>query len=448
MAIFEIPYKIDSESLSSWDLDDNNFQLLTPIDDYADELKQYKSRIEYLRSLKMDQILNFFDALAVHWLTDPNRSFLNAFSSIGVSFLINFLRRNNLESILNESLHGNYQYLDGFNSMKFLSKKAVAHPQGVITHWLAGNVPVLGMISLIQGLITKNVNVLKLPRENGLTLPLMIHEISKFKYQSGNDVIDGQKIINGCLFVYCDRDDKAAQTELSVNSNVRVAWGGRSAVESVMSLPRKYGTTDVIFGPKYSFAVFGKDMLNKQNISDVTIKMALDASFFEQQGCNSPHTIFVESGGDISPDIFAEQLAKGMDNALKRIPRPVISPDEAYAVVNVRSENSLFGKVYKSEGTEWTVIFSEEEGLADACYSRTVFVRPIHDIYNTLQYIEHNKHQTLGMMINDKLKEDFANKATAMGIERITEIGKMSAFDYPWDGMFPLNRFVRWCSMY
>jgi hypothetical protein len=127
--------------------------------------------------LKMDQILNFFDALAVHWLTDPQRSFLNAFSSIGVSFLINFLRRNNLESILNESLHGNYQYLDGFNSMKFLSKKVVAHPQGVITHWLAGNVPVLGMISLIQGLITKNINVLKLPRENGLTLPLMIHEI-------------------------------------------------------------------------------------------------------------------------------------------------------------------------------------------------------------------------------------------------------------------------------
>ena len=36
----------------------------------------------------------------------------------------------------------------------------MAHPRGIITHWLAGNVPILGMISLIQGIITKNTNLL------------------------------------------------------------------------------------------------------------------------------------------------------------------------------------------------------------------------------------------------------------------------------------------------
>jgi hypothetical protein len=447
MAIFEIPYQLNLGQLKSWDLDDENMSLLRTLDDYPSILEQRRISSDYIRKLSIDQILDFFDALAIHWLTDPKRLFLNAFSSIGVSYLINFLRRNNLEELLNESLHGNYKYLDGFSQMKYLSKNLMAHPQGVITHWLAGNVPVLGMISLIQGLLTKNTNVLKLPRENGLTLPLMIAEIAKFKHNNGSGEVDGQKIADGCLFVYCEKDDNDAQIELSVNSNVRVAWGGRGAVESVMSLPRKYGTTDVIFGPKYSFAVFGKDTLNPELICDLANRMALDASFFEQQGCNSPHTVFVENGGAISPEQFAVHLASGMGNALKRIPKTKISPDEAYAIVNTRSEYSFFGKVFKSEGTEWTVVYSDDEGLADACYSRVVFVRPVDDVFDVLQFIEHNKHQTLGLSVHSVLKERFALEATRRGIERVTDIGKMSAFDYPWDGMFPVNKFVRWVSL-
>ena len=63
-----------------------------------------------------------------------------------------------------------------------------------------------------------------------------------------------------------------------------------------MSLPRKYGTDDVIFGPKYSFAVIGRNSFDKDQLEDITYKLAMDASVFEQQGCNSPHTVFVENG--------------------------------------------------------------------------------------------------------------------------------------------------------
>ena len=46
------------------------------------------------------------------------------------------------------------------------------------------------------------------------------------------------------------------------------------------------------------------------------------------------------------------------------------------------------------------------------------------------------------------IKEDFIKKAAQVGIDRITEIGKMGVYDHPWDGMFPLSRFVRWTSVY
>ena len=50
--------------------------------------------------------------------------------------------------------------------------------------------------------------------------------------------------------VYFDRNNNLAQEYFSNISNVRVAWGGMDAVESVMNTKRNYGTEDVIFGPK------------------------------------------------------------------------------------------------------------------------------------------------------------------------------------------------------
>ena len=64
------------------------------------------------------------------------------------------------------------------------------------------------------------------------------------------------------------------------------------------------------------------------------------------------------------------------------------------------------------------------------------------NITDALKYIEHNKHQTLGLSINPEKKYEFALRAAERGIDRITEIGKMSLYDYPWDGMFPLNRLL------
>jgi hypothetical protein len=331
--------------------------------------------------------------------------------------------------------------------MPELGAKLCAQPRGVITHWLAGNVPVLGMISLVQGVLSKNANVIKVPRANGLVLPSMIGTMADHEMQgSKGRTVSGKRLLETILCVYCGRDDVDAQNSLSMNSDVRVAWGGREAVETISSLPKGHRTEDVIFGPKYSFAVIGRDSFEPSKLDEIAYKLALDASVFEQQGCNSPHTVFVERGGTISPLDFVEALARGMEKALKRIPKGPVSADEAYAIANVRSEYRLSGEAFCSRGTEWTVVYSGEEGLAAPCYSRIVFVRPVDDIGEVVGLIDHNK-QTLGLSIDDERRESFAEQVTARGIERVTQIGKMSAFDYPWDGMFPIERFVRWVSL-
>jgi len=446
MSIFYIPSNLHIEDYHDWDINDKILSSFEIIDNYEQQIKDLRLKSDYLQSLSIESILNYFDSLAVYWLTDKKGEFLKNFSHLGVSFLINFIKRGNLEQILKESLHGNIHFLDNFISVETLNKQIMAHPRGVITHWLAGNVPVLGMISLIQGIVTKNANIIKLPRENGLVLPLMASQIASFKFNFNNTIIKGSDLLDSCMFIYCDKDDRKGQESLSLNSDIRVAWGGKEAVETVMSLPRKYGTDDVIFGPKYSFAVIGRNSFDKDQLEDITYKLAMDASVFEQQGCNSPHTVFVENGGEVSPLDFAETLAISMDEILKRIPKNPVSADEAFTIVNIRSEYSFIGKVFSSKGTEWTVLFSDEVGMAKACYSRTVFVRPVNDVNDLFQYIKKNEHQTLGLSIDKKRNLKFIKEATRRGIERITELGKMSVYDYPWDGTFPMERLIRWVS--
>ena len=421
---------------------------LEPVKDYANSVEKLKKDSVYLQGLTLDQIINFFDKFSASCLSDKSNSFINDFSYLGVSFLINFLKKNNLQSLMESSLNGELLSLDKFVKSESLNKLIKANPRGIITHWLAGNVPILGMISLIQGILTKNTNIVKLPKQNGMILPLMVSHISNFSLELDGRIIKGSDIMKSCIFIYVKRDDTKSQMLLSIKSDVRIAWGGREAVETVMSLPRKYGTDDVIFGPKYSFAAVGKNSFDRTKLSDLTYRLALDASIFEQQGCNSPHTVFVEKGSEVSPLEFAENLALAMEKVLNRIPQPIIDSSTSYQIAENRSSFAFTGRVFTSKGTEWTVIYSTDPGLADACYHRTIFVKPVKDLEEILKFIEHKKHQTLGLSIDKFKKIEFAELAVKNGIERITELGKMSVFDYPWDGIFPINQLVRWTSLY
>lgn len=448
MPLYQISVPNKPQVQDNYDLTDNIILASTDINDYEKKLDEIKAKGQYLRKISTNSLIKFFDTFTREFIMTADPKIQTQLATHGISFLLTFLKRNNLESMLKENFHGKLTIMDEQIYVKGLNKNLIAQPRGVITHWLAGNVPILGMISLIQGILTRNVNVVKLSRENGLVLPLLVSLMVQVEAEVDGIKISGRDIFSGCLFLYCEKDDIQGQQSLSLNSDIRVAWGGRAAVENVMSLTRRYGTEDVIFGPKYSFAVVGRNSINMNKISDFMYRLALDASVFDQQGCNSPHTVFVEQGGTLEGEPFAQHLANAMGELLKRIPRNQISSDEAYSVVNIRSEYFFTGKVFSSEGTEWTVIYSEEEGLADACYSRIVFVRPVKNLDQVLNYIKPKQHQTIGLSIATEQKEEFVKKAAARGIERITEIGKMSVYDHPWDGTFPMDRFVRWVSIF
>ncbi|MFC1850272.1 acyl-CoA reductase [candidate division CSSED10-310 bacterium] len=407
-----------------------------------------KTGQEYLLTLGIDDITGIIDKVSRSW-SDRNNTLQQRFGSSGLNYLLYWFRKKHLSQIIHNSLRTNRKVLDSFCETTGIPYKLKANPRGIISHWLAGNVPMLGMLSLVQGLLTKNANILKVPRQNGEVIPLLLNSFNGVVYENEAGVqIHGSELIKSVAAIYFERDDMEAQKTLSLHSNVRVAWGGMDAVELVMNLPRRYGCEDVIFGPRTSFIVIGKEFLESyEQAKTCASRSSIDASIFEQQGCNSPHTVFVEKGGQVTPLEFAGLLGDAMAETLKRFPKGELSPGDTLKILNLRTQYDMMGEAFYPSDMAWTVLYGEDDtGLATPCFNRTLFVRPVDDVMEVVDYCNHLT-QTAGIALSEKRRETFVSQVTARGIDRCPDLGAMSSYDTPWDGMFVVDRFVRWSKL-
>lgn len=418
----------------------------SPIETSPDRIvSDLRAGLERLRATSVDDLIGLCDAAGRKW-TQPGNEMTRMVRRLGIGFLPLWLRRGNLEPLVSQALRGDRAAIDRFVPQKpEISRQHRAQPRGLLVHWVAGNVPLLGMISVFQGLLTKNVNLVKVSRQNASVLPYFLEALSEIRYVRPDGLeISGALLTDAVRAIYADREDDAGAA-LSALADVRVAWGGREAVEAIMNLPRRFGTEDIVFGPKTSFVVVGAEKLSADvEARNAAMMIARDAAALAQRGCNSPHTVFVERGGSLTPEAFAALLSEELDRAVRQSPSD-ITPQESFQILSWRAEYDMRGHAWYGNGVQWSVFYSDEDrGLATPCYGRTLFVRPVDDVFDVVPLCSVNT-QTAGLALGDR-RLKLADALTAHGIERCPEVGQMSLYEAPWDGMYPMDRMVRWVS--
>jgi hypothetical protein len=417
-----------------------------PVETGPDRLvKELREGQERLRASPVEDLIGLCDAAGRAWIL-PGNDVARLVGNLAIGFLPLWLRRANLEGLVELALRGDRGAIDGFVPQARASQRLHrAQPRGLLVHWVAGNVPLLGMISVIQGLLTKNANLVKVSRQNAGVLPYFLSALSKMTYRrpDGRE-ISGRLLTDAVQAIYTDRED-AAGAALSGLADLRVAWGGREAVEAIMNLPRRFGTEDIVFGPKTSFVVVGAEKLNEEAEGRrAAMLVARDTIALDQRGCNSPHTVFVERGGAVKPNAFAALLGEELERASRQAPSDV-APRESFQILGWRAEYDMKGEAWYSKGLRWSVFYSDEDrGLATPCYGRTLFVRPVNDVFDVTAFCSINT-QTAGLALGDR-RLKLADALTGQGVERCPEVGQMSLYESPWDGMYPMDRMVRWVS--
>lgn len=404
------------------------------------------SKKEWLRNQPIDALIGLIGEASKVWLAAEGN--LSAMKEKGLAFLANWAKPIHLNRIATIGLRGDRQHIDGFIPLNGSRKQFLkANQKGLVCHWLAGNVQVLGMFALLQAIMAKNVNLLKISSNDGGIFAGLLKTFEDISFTTkGGYTINGNDLLETIAVVYFSHKDKEIGELMSKLANVRIAWGGREAVETVANYPSMYDTEDIIFGPKISFSVISKEVLStERKAKKLARKVAVDSSVFDQTGCASPHNLYIEEGGIISPKEFCELLAQGMEKTSIQIPKGETSVEQISAIHSVRGLYDFKGEVWASDDTTWTVVYAEDRSLRAPIYSRVIMVHPVGHIDETLDYIDDNI-QTIGLASIGKKALNFAEKATEKGVMRCPEMGRMLNFESPWDGIFLMERMVRWST--
>jgi hypothetical protein len=400
-------------------------------------LTTIQAGFEALKKIDKGKVIDVLQKFSENVLKDPSTTGIE-----GVAFLSNWLRKANLMQIVEKNLK-DIAYLDHFVGEK---KRIKAQPRGIVCHWIAGNVPTLGLFSLFQSMIVGNANILRIPPKSHDTMVRLLKVFASSKIDSE---LSGSDLLKSTAIIYYERSDRLANEEFSDIADARIVWGGEEAVKSITGLPRQAHCEDVIFGPKYSFAVLDRGAIDSKDLPRTLRSLASDIFLFDQAACTSPHVVFCEKS-DAGIATVARLLGDEMGKLAKRYPKTDIDQFIMTKIINARAEYALDpdASVVCSPENDWTILINKRPGLEEPIESRTIFVKEVGSIMDIITHIT-KKIQTIGCAVDDKAKLlAFADAATFRGVARCVNVGQMHLFDSPWDGMLFMSRLVNWVTLY
>lgn len=400
----------------------------------------------WLREQPVEGLIGLIDMAAKRWMSEPKYQILK---DKGLLFLSTWCAENNLRRVANLGLRGNIQYADSWLSMPDSEKHQMrANARGLVCHWLAGNVQILGLFALVQAILTKNCNLLKVSKNDEGVFRLLLTAFEGLEYTcTDGHVIKGEDLLKTIAVIYFPRTADDVARQMSASADVRIAWGGREAVETVASYPSRYDAETVIFGPKLSMAVIAReDLQDEQKARKLARRVAVDVSIFDQTGCASPHNVYIERNGAVSPERFCELLMEAMRKTELQIPKPAMSAEQVSAIHSIRSVYDFCGKVYGSETMSYTILLDEEPASHKPVYSRVIFVHVVDDINDALAFVNEDI-QTIGISSASERMRLFASSAAVRGAMRFPLIGRMLNFEMPWDGIVLIDRLVKWHTL-
>ncbi len=412
--------------------DSENFFEQKKVENLLGIIKKVKTNSRKLEKIKTEDLLDLINEFSKNILKNEKTRKIE-----GIAFLSQWVRKTNLEKIIKINFEDPNILQDYF---KKEGKMLIAQPKGLVGHWIAGNVVTLGFFSLIQSIIIKNSNIMRIPLGSVETIKDLLGVLIKTK----TDKLIGKEVLSSTALIYYPREEDKTNLELSMNSDVRIIWGGKESIEMISSFSKKETCEDVVFGPKYSFAMIDRELISDEILLTSTLKkFVFDIIFGEQDSCTSPQVLMCET--DITGlEKISNLLKKEFENLDEKYLKKDTTFYEAGNVIMARVENTFDEdkKVICPKGTEWTIILGKKANLEEPVKSRTIFLNSCNNLEDLGKLIT-SKIQTIGHGFkNTKKLTKISKILNLQGVSRIVPIGQMNYYDSPWDGKLLLSRLV------
>jgi len=312
-------------------------------------------------------------------------------------------------------------------------------PLGMLVHVVPGNAPTVAPLSVLEGLMSGNINILKNSSKNGIFPQLVLRGI-----------LDADPTGSLKPFIYAFQIPSARKDMLTTLFNAAhgiAAWGGEEAVASVRKMAPE-GVRIIDWGHRISFSYVSSKM--KNNIPTLE-NIAYDICVIEQQACSSPQCLYLETSDKEELLAFAKNFAITLDKVSKTFPLADMSIPEMAEITNVTQVTKLGASLGESDVIEspdksWRILIDYKSGLRPSPLFRTIWVKPLskENIGSTLRPLR-TYLQTAGLACTlDELGE-LSTSLVQAGVTRIKQPGHMldGYAGEPHDGVYALQRYCR-----
>lgn len=311
-------------------------------------------------------------------------------------------------------------------------------PLGVLLHIAAGNVDGLPAYSVVEGLLTGNINILKLPQaDNGLSVEIL------------RQLIAAEPALTDFIYVFdTPSTDLPAMQAMAALSDGIVVWGGDAAETGVRRLAPP-GVKLIEWGHKLSFAYLSGDQDRERDWT----ALAEHIMSTKQLLCSSCQTIFLDTDDLDEVHAFCRDFLPYLERAAERWPAQTLGAAAEHTLRRYqdRVERAISGqppqeerRVYHGKGCSVTACPDRELELSGLFGRPLVKALPRNEVLPALR--RHKGHlQTVGLLCPDSSRGELADLFIRCGVTRVLRAGDMSDVfcGEAHDGEYPLRRYTR-----
>lgn len=313
--------------------------------------------------------------------------------------------------------------------------------RGIVFHIAPANVPVNFAYSLVCGILSGNLNIIRVPSKNFEQVEIICNAILKLSLESAYHSFSTR-----IALVRYDRKNSATAYFSSI-CDVRIIWGGDITIEQIRENKIPPRSFDVTFADRYSLCAINADAyINETSPEKIAAGFYNDTYLFDQNACTAPHLIiWLGSGKNIetAKRVFWDNLYNVVK--AKYSVQPVIAVDKLTSFYNQTAKSENVKKISTPDNLIWRIELQDlVKDIDNFRCSSGYFSEYTAASLSELSQIIDRKYQTLAYYGIEKtdLKE-FISQIKPNGIDRIVPIGKTSDFSLTWDGYNLIETLTR-----
>ncbi|PIK14982.1 acyl-CoA reductase [Halobacteriovorax sp. JY17] len=311
------------------------------------------------------------------------------------------------------------------------------YPLGTLLHITSSNSEGLAFLALVEGLISGNINIVKLSRRDSDICFKLVEILLSF---------DKSNFLKDRIVLL--QDASIGLEELIDLSDGVSCWGGDSALNSIRALVPS-SKRFITWGHKISFALIDMD----GDLKTKADKLVLEILKYNQQACSAPQVCYVLDASFSEIRDFSKLLDEAFSESLD-ITSLELDIQEKAELTNynqlLKLESLVEDKgVIVGRDHQWRIYTENNSDFKPSPLNRTIWIKPLkrEDIIKT--FVSHRDYlQTVGVSLSEK-KIEFVRDLLSAGVTRVRELGRMqeSYSGEPHDGEYALRRFVKKVSI-